>query len=448
MEASERSPGQQRSSLVAAGFGQSMELTFVNTFLLMYLMEYARISSGGMAAVTAIITAARIFDALNDPFMGGIVDKTRTRWGKLRPYIIFSAAPVALFSALLFCLPGAAEPVKLVFFGICYVLWGIAYTMCDVPYWTLIGAVFSDTRERTKTISHVRAIMSVSTGLITLGAPWIARGLSFSPRTSARGWSLAAILVSAAGMGLFTLAFFGTRERRDLRQTTPPSLGTLFGILFKNRPLFMVLLGSIVGFGRTIIQAGGAVFAVIAYNNEGYFTLIGAAIIIGMIAASFGAPLLLKRFSDKQVILASSLMGALFNTIMYLTGFKNLGLMMGLIFGNGLSLGLFMVVQTTLIAAAVDNIERRTGVRNDGISFSSLTFVSKLMGSLSVLVFGMALALSGYEEGATVTASMQNLIFLSITLIPAASCLLSAIPFAFYRLEPPCPAAPDAVRGA
>jgi GPH family glycoside/pentoside/hexuronide:cation symporter len=439
MEVSERSPGRQRFSLVAAGFGQSMELTFVNTFLLMYLMEYAHISSGGMAAVTGIITAARIFDALNDPFMGGIVDKTRTPWGKLRPYIILSAAPVALCSSLLFCIPTAAEPVKLVFFGICYFLWGIFYTMCDVPYWTLTGAVFSDIRERTITISHVRAVMAVSTGLITLGAPWIARGLSFSAQTSSRGWSFAAILVSAAGMGLFTLAFFGTRERRDIRQDASPSLGTLFAMLFKNRALFMVLLGSVIGFGRTIIQAGGAVFAVIAYDNEGYFTLIGGAIIAGMIAASFGAPLLLKRFTGKQVILVSSLMGALFNTVMYITGFGNLGLMMALIFCNGLSLGLFMVVQTTLIADAVDNIEKRTGIRNDGISFSGLTFVSKLMGSLSVLVFGLMLSLSGYEEGAAVTSSMQRLIFMSITLIPAVSCLLSAIPFAFYRLEPSVP---------
>jgi GPH family glycoside/pentoside/hexuronide:cation symporter len=432
----EPTPKQERLSLVAAGFGQSMELTFVTTFLLMYLMEYAGISSRGMAAVTGIITAAKVFDALNDPFMGGLVDKTRTPWGKLRPYIIFSAAPVALFSSLLFCLPRAAEGVKLIFFGVCYVLWGVAYTICDVPYWALIGAVFSDIRERTRTISHVRAIMAIATGLITLGAPWIARGLSFAEKTNSRGWSLAAIAVSLAGMALFTLAFFGTREKQTPRRLEAVSLGALFNALIKNKPLFMVLLGSIVGFGRSLVQAGGAVFAVIAYDNEGYFTLIGGAIITGMIAASFGAPVLLKKYSGKQVILASSLMGALFNAMMYFAGFQNLAVMMALIFVNGLSLGLFMVVQTTMIADAVDNIEQRTGVRNDGISFSSLTFVSKLSGSLSVLVFGLMLSLSGYEEGAAVTPSMQNLIFMSITLIPAASCLLSAIPFLFYRLPP------------
>jgi GPH family glycoside/pentoside/hexuronide:cation symporter len=416
-----------------------MLLTFVTTFLLMYLIEYARISSAGMAVVTAIIGAAKIFDALNDPIMGGIVDKTRTRWGKLRPYVIFSAAPVALLSSLLFCIPNTAEPVKLAFFGVCYVLWGVCYTMCDVPYWTLIGAVFSSAAERTKTISLVRALQAVATGLGVLASPWIARLFSFDGKngeTTSLGWGLAAILISVLGMLMFTRAFYGTRERKDLRKAEAVSLGALFATLFKNKPLFVVLLGSILGFGRTVIQAGGAVFAVIAYNNEGYFTLIGAAIITGMIAASFMAPLLLKRCSGKTVMVFSSLAGALFNVLMYFTGFRIIPVMMSLIFINGLTLGLFMVVQTTMIADAVDNIEQRTGVRNDGISFSSLTFVSKLMGSLAVLVFGFVLSAAGYEKGCDITPSMQNLVFMSITLIPGASCLLSAVVFAFYRLEP------------
>jgi uncharacterized membrane protein len=83
---------------------------------------------------------------------------------------------------------------------------------------------------------------------------------------------------------------------------------------------------------------------------------------------------------------------------------------------------------------AVDDIERRTGVRNDGISFSTLTFVSKTMAALAVLVFGIFIVLAGYEAGVTVTPEMQWTVFVSLTLVPAASCLVSAIPFVFYRL--------------
>ena len=100
--------------------------------------------------VTAIITAAKLVDAVSDPVMGSLVDMTRTRWGKMRPYILFSAAPVAVLSTLLFAIPDVSETGKLVFFGICYFLWGFAYTVCDVPFWGLIGSAFPDSTERTR----------------------------------------------------------------------------------------------------------------------------------------------------------------------------------------------------------------------------------------------------------------------------------------------------------
>jgi len=235
---------------------------------------------------------------------------------------------------------------------------------------------------------------------------------------------------------MFLLAFFNTREKAQ-GERERLSFKELFGTLFKNTPLLMVLLGSVLGFGRYIVQAGGAVFVVIAYGSEAYFTLIGAAIIVGMVLSSFLTPLLLKRMSGKSLILWSSLAGAVFYVAMYLVGFASIIAIMVFIFLTGLSLGIFVVVQTTMIADAVDDIERRTGIRNDGISFSTLTFVSKVMSALAVLVFGIVIVIAGYQAGVTVTPEMQNIVFIGLTLIPAASCLISAVPFLFYRIGKP-----------
>jgi GPH family glycoside/pentoside/hexuronide:cation symporter len=435
MEQRQLSARTQRISVVTAGFGQNMVLTFVSTFLLMYLTQYAGISKEGLVAVTAILSAGKVFDALNDPIMGTLVDKTRTRWGKLRPYILISAFPVAFFSAALFCLPNGSETLKLWFFGVCYFMWDIAYTLCDVPYWGLIGAAFGEGSERNKVISHVRAFGAIALGLATLGAPWLAKFLSFAPKTTGMGWSLAAVAVCIVGMGMFLLAFFNTRETRVYAAGQQTSLKELFSTFFKNKPLFLVLLGSILGFGRSTVQAGGAVFAVIAYEDEGYFTLIGGAIILGMVLASFLAPALLKRVKEKPLMIGSSLFAAAVYAAMYFLGFENLYFMMGMIFLTGLTLGIFSVVQTTMIAGAVDYMEKKTGVRNDGIAFSSLTFVSKLMGSLAILVTGAVLAMIGYEKGVTVTEGMKDAVFKTISLVPAASCLVSVIPFAFFSLN-------------
>ncbi len=428
----------QRTSIVAAGFGQNIVLTTVTTFILVYLLQYAHISTRGMAVVTGIITAAKVFDAISDPIMGSVIDMTRSRWGKLRPYILFSALPVAALSTLLFAVPGVDEPAKLVFFGVCYFLWGIAYTVCDVPFWGLIGSAFPDPAYRTRVISDVRAFGAIALGLATLGMPWLALLLSTlvgsGSATTGTGWSLAVGIASVLGMGLFLLAFANTRERHTAGVRDRLTFRQLFGTLLRNTPLLMVLVGSVLGFGRYIVQAGGAVFVVIAYADEGAFTLIGAAIIVGMVLASFLTPVLLRWMSAKTLVIGSSLIGAALYLGMHAAGFANILVLLVFIFLTGMSLGIFLVVQATMIADAVDDVERRTGMRNDGISFSSLTFVSKIMNALAVLVFGVFIVLAGYEDGVTVTPQMQNTVFVSLTLVPAASCLLSAFPFVFYRL--------------
>lgn len=432
-----RSAHAQSTAIVVAAFGQNVILTTVTTFILLYLVQYAKVSTAGIAVVTIIITVAKIVDAVSDPLVGSIIDRTHTRWGKFRPFVLFSAAPVAMLTGLMFSVPNTSETLKLLYFGIIYLVWGIAYSACDVPLWGLIGSAFGDSLARTRVVSKVRAFGAIALGLATLGMPWFALALSFSPVATEAGWSLAVFIAAIAGMTLYLAAFFFVRERPIAEERARLSFRELFGTLFKNTPLLMVLFGSLLGFGRFIVQAGGAVFVVIAYANEGYFTLIGAAIILGLVIASFLTPLLLRRTMSKTLVIASSLIGTVLYVAMYLVGFSNLIAVVVFIFLTGLTLGVFLVVQATMIADAVDDVERRTGVRNDGISFATLTFVSKIMTAAAVLVFGLFLVLAGYQDGVAVTLEMQHTVWIAITIIPAVSCLVSVVPFLFYRLGGP-----------
>jgi MFS family permease len=150
------------------------------------------------------------------------------------------------------------------------------------------------------------------------------------------------------------------------------------------------------------------------------------------------APLLvMRRVAGRTLILISCVAAAVVYVGMYFAGFENLVVILVFIFLTGLTLGIFLVVQATMIADAVDDAELRLGVRNDGISFATLTFVSKIMNALAVLVFGVFVVITGYENGVVVTSAMQNTIFVSITIVPAVSCVLSAVPFLFYRLGGP-----------
>jgi sugar (glycoside-pentoside-hexuronide) transporter len=427
------SPRAQSTAIVTAAFGQNLVYATVSTFLLFYLVQFVGLSTGAIAVVTIVLTLARIIDAVADPFVGSLVDMTRTRWGKMRPFILFAAAPVALLTVLIFAVPEIDETGQLVYFTVCYLVWGLVYAACDVPLWGLIGSAFPEPARRARVIGNVRAFGAIAIGLSTLGAPALAQALSFAPDTTAVGWSRAIAVIAVVGMGIFLLAFFVPRERA----TTQARLGfrELFAALFRNKPLLLVLLGSFIGFGRAIVQAGGAVFVVIAYGNDDNFTLVGAAIIAGMVLAAFTTPLVMRRISGRTLILVSCVAAAAVYVGMYLAGFENLVVLILFIFASGLTLGVFLVAQTTMIADAVDHAEVLTGVRNDGISFATLTFVTKVMSAFSTLAFGIVIVIAGYHEGVEVTADMQQISFIGITLVPAVSCLVSAIPFFFYRLD-------------
>ncbi len=155
-------------------------------------------------------------------------------------------------------------------------------------------------------------------------------------------------------------------------------------------------------------------------------SLIGAFVL-----ASFLSPVLLRRLSSKRLMVGSTLLAVALYLGMWLVGFTNLWAVVGFVFLTGLTLGVFAVVQT-MITDAVDNVEATTGVRNDGISFSMLTFVAKIMNALVVAVFG-AFVVAGYQAGVAAAPAMQQTTYAAITLVPGVSCLVSIVPFVFYR---------------
>jgi GPH family glycoside/pentoside/hexuronide:cation symporter len=428
-------PRTQVAAIVTAAAGQNVIYTVVTTFMLLYLLQYAGFGPTQIAIATAVITVTRVVDAIGDPIAGSLIDMTRTRWGKLRPFVLFSAAPVALLTSLLFAIPDLPGDGAVLYFAIAYVLWGFAYTFCDVPLWGLVGSAFVEPARRNRVVGLVRAFGAISLGLATLGLPWLARWLSFEPEPTGPGWSRSIALVAVVGMGLYLLAFFLVRERESAAAQQRLSFRQLFGALFRNGPLLLVLLGSVLGFGRFIVQAGGAVFAVIAYHDEGLFTLLGAGIILGLVVSSFLTPALLRRWQARTLAIWTGVGGAVVSVLMYLFGFENFVGVLVFLSLTGIAIGVFNVLQPSMIADAVDAAEERTGVRNDGISFATLTFTAKIMSALATAAFGVVVVLAGYQEGIAVTPEMQQTVWAGITLVPAVSCLLSAIPFWFYRLE-------------
>ena len=418
-----------------AGLGQNMTITFVNTFLMVYVYGFMNLSVKGLAALTVIMFAAKIWDAVNDPIMGGVIDKVRFKNAKLRPFVLISVLPVALFTIMLFAVPsGWPEGARLAVFGIAYLMWDAAYTVCDVPYWGLTSTMTEDTDERTKLISVARTLGNVGLGLITLIGVSMAGWFSKGGSATASGWTWAAVVVSVVGMGLFSLAYFATKERNFVKEKET-SFRDLFRALKANKPLQIILIGSIIGFGRTLIQVSGSTVALVSFGDEDKFTLMGAATLVSMILATVTCPFILKKVGKKRLMIVSSLAAAAVYLAMYFIPLEQFYAVLAGLFLTGFSLGFFMVLQTAMIADSVDYTEIKTGERNEGGCFAAMTFSGKLMNALSTLAFMVIMLIVHYEQGAEITPTMRKGAYFAVTVIPAISCVLGTIPFFFYPLS-------------
>ena len=425
----------ERAAFAAAGAGQNMVNTLIGTFLLTYMYSSAvGLSSKGVAALGVFMTVSKIWDAVNDPVMGVIVDKTHTKFGKLRPYILITAVPIAVLTTLIFSIPRSfGETMKLVYFGVVYLIWETFYTLCDVPYWGLASRLSNDPNERTKAIGVTRAAQMLTLGLVTLFGYQLAKIFSGSGAQEAtgRGWTLAALTISVLGMGLFLLAFFFTKEKNDHKDENV-TLRDIFRTTVSCRPLLIVLLGSFLAFGKNMIQVAGSVFAIIVMNDENLYMYLGAMIIVGMLAASLLTPPITKKFGNKKAMIGSNLLSVAVFVAMYFIGYNSLAGLMVMVLLNGLLSGVFMVTQTAMIADAVDEIKNRTGQNREGVCFSGLTFSSKIMTAAATGVFSLVIVAVGYESGAEITQNMKDTVFMSISLIPAVSSLAACVPFFFY----------------
>ena len=418
-----------------AGFGQNLTLNFVNLFLLTYLYTGIGLSSRGIAAVSLLLGAAKIWDAINDLVMGIIVDRTTTRWGRFRPYLLFTALPIAALTTAMFWLPTDNETRAIVIFGICYVLWDAVYTLSDVPYWAMTTVITTDDRSRTRLIAMARTAGMLALAVMTLTGTQLATAFSGgAEQPTAAGWSRVALLVSVVGMGLFTLGFFTTTEKVAVDPESRAALGQTLRELGANRPLFAVLASTALGFGRAIIQVGGAVVAVVVFGDAGMFTLLGAGLIVGILVATLASPALLARFTRRAVMIANGLVSAAAYLVIYLVGHQSLAIVIVCMVISGLMIGVYTVTVTAMIGDTAAWAEIRTGRRGEGIAFAGLTFASKLMNALATMAFGLVISKIGYQVDAPVTDSMRNAVWASISLLPAVSALASVLPLLGYRL--------------
>ncbi len=400
--------------------GRDIMYNLVTSYLLAFVLFTRNLDTAQLSAITAIMVAARVFDALNDPIMGNIIERTRTKWGKFKPWLAIGILSTSLVIYAMFNtkLQGWAF-VR--FFGLMYFAYSITYTMHDISYWGMVPALSSDADTRNKFTSRATLFAGIGGMLAASLIPMFTAGESAIGGNAVTAYGIVAL--AAAILGPFFLAFtiFGVKEERDANdEPAPPvSFKKIWSTITGNSQLvWIAVIFLLQQIGNGIVLSGiGQTYIYVQFGYKGvYFTLFQ---MLGMMVTGFLMifyPAISKKFGRKNLMRYLMIVGSAGYVFMLAAGFLPLpaGIKFGVLtFGYMLAnfgqYGFYLIMMISIMNTVEYN-EYEHGVRDEAIIGSLRPFLTKLASALTVaianltyIVFGILKYTNGisqYEQAA------------------------------------------------
>ena len=439
-----------------AGFGQNLVCTIIGSYLTVFLTDALLFGSiaengifgaiNGATAVAFLMLATRVFDAFNDPIMGSIVDKTRTKWGKCRPYLKWMAIPIAVMTVICFNPFLESGTIKtFIFISVIYVIWSMVYTVADVPYWGLSTCLTNDTVVRGNMLTITRLLCTLGAGIVTVVVPIITDAVNKKyddPEKLKWTYFICAVVCVVAAIPMFYYGFNNTKERFTSTDN-PPSLGHNLKLLFKNKELLLIVLSGVLGGARTVYTfTGGLYFAKYVLQNEGWYSLITLLVVPGGLVASILVPWMSKKFTKKWAYIAVHALGAVVSFAMYFIGYdapwKLVVCAIGLVL-LGIPQGVNNIITYAMIGDTVEYLEWKTGERGEGICFAMQTLINKIGMAVGAFVGVMSYSWAGIDPSKPIENAFANpngptILWNVLILSCAISMVGTIIPMLFYSI--------------
>lgn len=398
------------------------------------LFFYTDIYGISAAAAGTIMMIARFWDMAIDPIIGVVSDRTNTRWGKFRPYILFGAIPYAVLAILTFTTPDFGEVGKIIYAGATYVLLMTAYAFINLPY-SALGAVMSaDTYERAglNTYRFIAGFIGqfVVTGLALTLANYFGGG------DKAQGFQYTVFLFAGLSLVFFFITFKTTKERVQPPKEQKNSVKADFGNLFKNRAWVILAIVGIVSFIMFAMQNAAIAYYFKYYlgreDNVQLFNVLGTVALI--VALPLSKPLA-KRFGNKNVFIGSSLISGLFFMLIYLPGVTDLTTIYVFNIIAKMAYAPAVPLLWTMIADAADYGEWKSGRRATGLYFSAAVFAQKAGWGIGAAIAGWILSISNFMPNVEQTSEAITGIKLLVSVIPGILYMSCAIFMIFYNID-------------
>jgi GPH family glycoside/pentoside/hexuronide:cation symporter len=386
------------------------------------------------AAAGTIMLIARFWDMISDPLMGIIADRTNTRWGKFRPYILWMALPYSVLAVLAFTTPNLGPTGKIIYAGATYFLLMTVFTAINLPYSSLGAVMTSDSYERAGLNSY-RFIFAFVGQFIVSGTA-LSLALYFGKGDNAKGYQYTLILFSIISFILFMITFKTTKERVQPPKAQKESLKEDFGNLFKNRPWVILFFVGIISFIMFAVQNLSIAYYFKYYigkeENVQLFNVIGTVALI--VAIPFSKPLA-KRFGKRNVFIASSLLSGFFFILLYLPGVSNITTIYVLNILAKMTYAPAVPLLWTMLADTADYSEWKTGRRATGLVFSAASFAQKAGWGIGGALAGWLLAIFKFVPNAEQTETAITGIKLMISVFPGILYMSCAILLYFYTID-------------
>ncbi|MFW6353374.1 MAG: MFS transporter [Verrucomicrobiota bacterium] len=435
MSSSQHIPTREK---IAFGLGDTAANLTWRSLMVFLPFFYTDVFGISAAAVGTLLLVSRYFDGISDFIIGLLADRSNSRWGKFRPWILFTAVPFGVLTVLTFTTPDFGMTGKLIYAYLTYNLLLLTFTANNVPYSALTGVMSSDPNQRTILTSY-RFFGAFLGAIITQGLnAYLVEALGGGDNVS--GYQRTMILFAVLSIVLFFITFIGTTER--VQPVAPPKVDWKKGLaediknLVGNRP-WLILFGVGLSFVTLTTLKQGATLYYFKWF-VGNVPLSAAFLVFGTLGAMIGAALtgiLVTRYGKKRVMNVAFIVAGLSSAPLYFAGPDNLVLIFGLSFITEFATGPIVVLFFAMLADAADFSEWKTGRRATGLFYSAGTLAIKFGGGIGGAATGWTLTLTGYVPNVAQTEEALMGIRLVMSWLPALACVIGLLVFSFYPLD-------------
>ncbi|MGN0532682.1 MAG: MFS transporter [Eubacterium sp.] len=460
-------PKKEWVAYCVGALGQGMVYGIMSSYISDFYLNVLKVTP---LFVLLLMLFARIWDAINDPIMGFVVDHLNPKNGKMKPYLLYTPVPVAILTMLLFTAPNLADSQKMIYAAITYVAWGMIYTSSDVPFWSLPNALTPNADERGSIISKARTFNGVGSAVpmamfMILGFVLPKFNLSGTQLEQTK-YSLMALVCSIIGNILFIRVYFKSKERVNIPIPAKKEKGqpSSLKLILTCKPLMLTAIMGVLSAARYMFQAGAVHVARYSFyigkdptgltgaeleqalqgNISKVSMVMSVASAVGMFGAMIAVTPLIKKFSYKQIIVVSSLMGAASSLAIWFIGYEHFWACVPLLVISTIPCGTINVCAYAMVGDCLDYMELKTGVRLTGMGSAIQSFVTKFGNAIAtsaIILMYIVVDLDVSKISASYTANPLDVdpavrtgIFSIVSLIPAISLLICIIPMFFYKI--------------